>query len=59
MLTYGGLGLLVAGLVMSVTAEKIVKDPAKAAKAKKQGPLMALIGAAALGLGIYLGSVLG
>ena len=55
MLTYGGLGLLIAGLLFTFFAGKIIKDPEKAANAKKQGPILAIVGAVMLGLATYLG----
>lgn len=58
MLTYGGIGLLAAGIIMMFGAEKLISDPEKAAKAKKQAPILAVVGAAALGLGIFLGGML-
>jgi len=58
MLTYGGLGLLLGGLIMTFFADKIIKDVEKAANAKKQGPILAIVGAAALGLAVFLGGML-
>lgn len=54
MLTYGGIGLLVAGIILTFFGDKIIRDPEQAAKRKKQGPIMALVGALALGLAIVL-----
>ncbi|MCB2088236.1 MAG: hypothetical protein KDD98_05345 [Sphingomonadaceae bacterium] len=58
MLTYGGLGLLIAGLIFTFAADKIIKDPEKAAKSKKQGPILAVVGAAMLGAAVLLGGML-
>mgnify|MGYP006910658986 CR=1 FL=1 len=54
MLTYGGLGLLIAGLIFMLGGDKLVKDPDKAANAKKQAPILMVVGAAMLGLAIFL-----
>lgn len=54
MLTYGGIGLLVAGILFMTMPNKLVKDPAKAAKAKKQAPILAVVGAVMLGLAVVL-----
>lgn len=59
MLTFGGAGLLMAGIIMMLFPHKIIKDPEKAANAKKQAPILALAGAAMLALAIYLGGFIG
>ncbi len=60
MLTYGGLGLLIGGLILTFFSGKIAKgDEEKAAKLKKQGPILAVVGAAALALAVFLGGMLG
>lgn len=58
MLTYGGLALLLAGILMMVIPHKLIKDPEKAARAKKNAPVMALVGAGALVLAFVLGGML-
>jgi len=54
MLTYGGLGLLIGGLFLTFFADKVISDPEKAARSKKQGPILAAVGAGALGLAVVL-----
>lgn len=54
MLTYGGIGLLVAGILFMLMPDKLVKDPEKAAKAKKQAPILMAVGAGMLVLAIVL-----
>lgn len=54
MLTYGGIGLVGAGLFFLLGGDRMVKDPVKAAKARKQAPVLLVVGAAMLGLAIYL-----
>ena len=54
MLTYGGIGLLVAGLLFTFGGTKFIKDEEKAQNLKKQAPILALVGAAMLGLAIFL-----
>ncbi len=56
MLTFGGIGLFFGGLILTFFGDKIGKDPEKGAKAKKQGPILAVIGAAMLGVAWYLGA---
>ena len=56
MLTYGGIGLLVAGLIFMFGGTKLIKDPDKAQNAKKNAPVIAIVGAVMLGLAVYLGS---
>ena len=58
MLTYGGLGLLIAGIVFMFFSDKINKDPEKAAKTKKQAPILMLVGAAFLGAAFVIGGAL-
>lgn len=48
MLLYGGIGLLVAGILFMIMPNKIVSDPEKAANAKKQAPILAAVGAVML-----------
>jgi hypothetical protein len=52
MFLYGGIGLLVAGLIFLLAADKVVRDAEKAAQAKKQAPI--LIGVGAVFLAIWL-----
>lgn len=54
MLTYGGLGLLIAGLIFSFGGTKFISDETKAQNLKKQAPILAIVGAAMLGLAIFL-----
>ncbi|APE27221.1 hypothetical protein [Aurantiacibacter gangjinensis] len=54
MLTYGGLGIFLAGLFFMLGGTKFVKDADKAAKARQQAPLLMLVGAAMFGLAIVL-----
>lgn len=54
MLLYGGIGLLVAGLIFMLAGDKIVKDAEKAAQAKKQAPILMVVGAVFLGLYYFL-----
>jgi hypothetical protein len=48
MLLYGGIGLLMAGIIIFFFSGQIQKDPAKAAKARKQAPVLAAVGAVML-----------
>jgi len=59
MLTYGGIGLLIGGLILTFFSGKIAKDEEKAAKLKKQGPILAVVGAGFLALAVFLGGMLG
>lgn len=54
MLTYGGLGLLLAGLFFMLGGTKMISDIEKAEKLKKQAPILAGVGAAMLGLAVAL-----
>ncbi|WP_209348262.1 hypothetical protein [Pontixanthobacter sp. CEM42] len=58
MLTFGGIGLVGAGIIFTFFADKIVSDPELAKTRKKQGPLLALVGAAFLIAAVLLGSVI-
>ncbi|MEE9433300.1 MAG: hypothetical protein V3V15_03580 [Sphingorhabdus sp.] len=59
MLTYGGLGLLIGGIILTLFSGKIAKgDEEKAAKLKKQGPILAVVGAGFLILAVVLGRML-
>jgi len=58
MLFYGGIGLLVAGLLSMFASDKLSKDPEKAAQMKKNGPMLAGVGAVFLGLAVVLPSIL-
>lgn len=55
MLLYGGIGLLAAGIISMMFSDKLSKDPAKAAQMKKQGPMIAIVGAIFLLLRMLLG----
>lgn len=55
MLLYGGIGLLAAGILSTFFSDKLSKDPAKAAQMKKQGPVIAVVGAVFLLLRMLLG----
>ncbi len=55
MLLYGGIGLLVGGIVSALFGDRLSKDPATAARMKKQGPLLAVVGAVLLLLRLLLG----
>lgn len=55
MLLYGGIGLLAGGIISMVFADKLTKDPAKAANMKKQGPIIAAVGAVFLLVRLLLG----
>ncbi|MEZ5743816.1 MAG: hypothetical protein R3D89_08830 [Sphingomonadaceae bacterium] len=44
MLLYGGIGLFLGGLILMFFSDKIQKDPAKAAQAKKQAPILVVVG---------------
>jgi hypothetical protein len=54
MFLYGGIGLLVAGLIFMLAADKVIKDAEKAAQAKKQAPILLGVGAVFLGLSVVL-----
>lgn len=58
MLTYGGLGLLLAGLFFMLGGTKVVKDAERAAQLKKQAPILAAVGAVMLALAVFLGGLL-
>lgn len=58
MLTYGGLGLLIAGLVFMFGGTRFIKDAERAAQLKKQAPILAGVGAAMLGLAVVLSYML-
>lgn len=58
MLTFGGIGLFLAGVLLTVMPHKFTSNAGKAAKAKKQGPILAVIGAAALVLALWLGGTI-
>lgn len=54
MFLYGGIGLLVAGLIFLLAADKVVKDAEKAAQAKKQAPILLGVGAVFLAIWVVL-----
>ncbi|QZH75937.1 MAG: hypothetical protein JY451_04990 [Erythrobacter sp.] len=54
MLFYGGIGLVVAGIIFLLAADKVVKDAEKAAQAKKQAPVLLGVGAVFLALSVVL-----
>lgn len=45
MLLYGGIGLLLGGLIILLFGNKIIKDPEKAANSRKQAPILMGVGA--------------
>lgn len=53
MLLYGGIGLLLAGLIMTFFGGAIIKDAEKAAKAKKNAPAAMVVGVIMLGAWAY------
>ena len=55
MLLYGGMGLLLAGIIMMFFAGKLIPDAAKAANARKQAPILAVVGAVLLVVRFLLG----
>lgn len=54
MLLYGGIGLFFGGLVILLGGNALIKDAEKAAKARKQAPILMIIGALALTCSFYL-----
>ena len=59
MLTYGGIGLLIGGIILTFFSGKIAKgDEEKAAKLKKQGPILSLVGVGFLALAFVIGGML-
>lgn len=54
MLLYGGMGLLLAGIICYLFPGKIQADAEKAAKMKKQAPILALVGVVFLGIRFML-----
>lgn len=58
MFFYGGIGLLVAGLIFMFAADKVVKDTEKAAKAKSQAPILIGVGAVFLIIAFVLPGLL-
>lgn len=55
MLLYAGIGLFLAGLIFMFGGTKFIKDADNAAKAKKQAPILAAVGAALLLLRFLIG----
>jgi hypothetical protein len=55
MLLYGGIGLLAAGVISMLFSDKLTSDAAKAAQLKKQGPIIAVVGAVFLLVRVLLG----
>lgn len=55
MLLYAGMGLLLAGIIMMFFAGRIMPDAEKAAKARKQAPILAVVGGFMLLLRFLIG----
>lgn len=55
MLLYGGIGLVAAGIISMIFSDKLSKDPAKSAQIKKQGPMIAAVGALFLLVRLLIG----
>lgn len=45
MLLYGGIGLLLGGLIIFLFGNKFIKDLEKAANSRKQAPILMAVGA--------------
>ena len=58
MFFYGGLGLLIGGLIFMFAADKVVSDAEKAAKAKSQAPALIGVGVVFLILAFVLPGLL-
>ncbi len=58
MLMYGGIGLLLGGLIILLFGERLIGDPARAAPARRQAPVLMVIGALMLGGAVFLGGAL-
>ena len=55
MLLYGGFGLLAAGIICWLFSDKLSQDREKAARMKKQSPILAVVGAVLLGASLLAG----
>lgn len=58
MFFYGGIGLLIAGIIFMFAADKVVRDAEKAAKAKSQAPVLIGVGAVFLVIAFVLPGLL-
>lgn len=59
MLFYGGIGLLGGGLIIMLFGNRFIKEADKAEKARKQAPILMLVGALALTAWFYFASLTG
>lgn len=59
MLLYGGIGLLVGGLIILLFGNGFIKEADKAEKARKQAPILMLVGALMLIAWFYFASLAG
>ncbi|MEP0189632.1 MAG: hypothetical protein ABJP70_01850 [Erythrobacter sp.] len=58
MFLYGGIGLLIGGLILLLFSNSVVKDAEKAANARKQAPYLMLVGAVFLAIWVFASGVL-
>ncbi len=58
MLLYGGIGLLIGGLILSLFGDKFIKDADKAENARKQAPYLMLVGAVFLVIWVFVSGVI-
>lgn len=54
MLLYGGLGLIIAGIISMFFGDKFQKDAEKLAKMKKQAPILVVVGVVFVALAFIL-----
>jgi hypothetical protein len=55
MLLYGGVGLLLGGIITYFFSDKIQSEPTKASRMRKQSPILMLVGTGLLGLSVLVG----
>ena len=58
MLLYGGLGLIIAGIISMFFGDKFQKDAEKLAKMKKQAPILVVVGVIFVALAFVIPTML-
>lgn len=58
MLLYGGIGLLIGGLIILLFGDKFIKEAEKAQNARKQAPYLMVVGAAFLVVWVFVSGLI-